>query len=82
MDPGRLQSIDDCEWMLPIYNALDPETHFEVARTAAFEADLSLLANRLPDREARIDAFFFEAISRTGASVDSGTFTRPRRSGS
>ena len=46
---------------VPIYNALDPETHFAVARTTAFEADLSLLANRLPDREARIDAFFFEA---------------------
>jgi spore maturation protein CgeB len=46
---------------VPIYNALDPETHFAVARTRAFESDLSLLANRLPDREARIDAFFFEA---------------------
>jgi spore maturation protein CgeB len=45
----------------PIYNALDPETHFPVAPDPIFEADLSLLANRLPDREARIDAFFFAA---------------------
>lgn len=46
---------------VPIYNALDPETHFPVAPDPVFEADLSLLANRLPDREARVDAFFFDA---------------------
>lgn len=45
----------------PIYNALDPETHFPVAPDPQLTADLSLLANRLPDREARVDAFFFEA---------------------
>jgi spore maturation protein CgeB len=42
----------------PIYNALDPETHFPTAPDDAFEADLSLLANRLPDREARVHEFF------------------------
>lgn len=44
-----------------IYNALDPDTHFEVPRDPRYEADLSLLANRLPDREARVSAFFFAA---------------------
>lgn len=43
----------------PIYNALDPSTHFPVPRDQAFAADLSFLANRMPDREARADAFFF-----------------------
>jgi spore maturation protein CgeB len=42
----------------PIYNALDPATHYPVAPNGRFAADLSLLANRLPDREARVDEFF------------------------
>lgn len=42
----------------PIYNALDPETHFPTRPDARFSADLGLLANRLPDREARIEEFF------------------------
>jgi spore maturation protein CgeB len=46
---------------VPIYNALDPLTHYPVARDARFEADLSFLGNRLPDREARVEAFFVEA---------------------
>ncbi len=44
----------------PIYNALDPETHHPVDPEPRFEATLSFLANRLPDREARAEAFFFE----------------------
>lgn len=44
----------------PIYNALDPTTHHPVEPQARFDADLSLLANRLPDREARIERFFLE----------------------
>jgi spore maturation protein CgeB len=47
----------DCR---PIYNALDPSTHHPVAAQDRFQADLSLLANRLPDREARIERFFLE----------------------
>jgi len=43
----------------PIYNALDPETHYPVPRDAALTADLSFLANRMPDRETRAWAFFF-----------------------
>lgn len=45
----------------PIYNALDPETHFPVAPEPQWAADLALLANRLPDREARVAEFFFKA---------------------
>jgi spore maturation protein CgeB len=46
---------------IPVYNALDPETHHPVAPDARFEADLAFLGNRLPDREARVDAFFLQA---------------------
>jgi spore maturation protein CgeB len=43
---------------VPIYNGLDPATHFPAAHDPRFVGDLGLLANRLPDREARIEAFF------------------------
>lgn len=43
---------------VPVYNALDPETHHPVAPNPAFEADLAFLGNRLPDREARVEEFF------------------------
>jgi spore maturation protein CgeB len=46
---------------VPIYNALDPSTHFSVARDPRFEASLAFLGNRLPDREARVHEFFFRA---------------------
>lgn len=46
---------------VPIYNALDPDTHFPVPIDYQFAADLSFLGNRLPDREARVGRFFFEA---------------------
>ena len=43
---------------VPVYNALDAETHHPARPDARFSADLGLLANRLPDREARIEEFF------------------------
>jgi spore maturation protein CgeB len=46
---------------VPIYNALDPLTHHRVAHDPRFEADLSFLGNRLPDREERVDGFFLAA---------------------
>jgi spore maturation protein CgeB len=46
---------------LPIYNALDSQTHFRVAADPRYEADLAFLGNRLPDREARVNDFFFVA---------------------
>ncbi|MGD0676479.1 MAG: glycosyltransferase [Polyangiaceae bacterium] len=46
---------------VPVYNAVDPQTHFRVATDRRFECDLALLANRLPDRESRVDEFFVAA---------------------
>jgi spore maturation protein CgeB len=46
---------------IPVYNALDPEEHHPAAAEARFAADLAFLGNRLPDREARVDEFFFRA---------------------
>lgn len=51
----------DC---IPVYNALDPATHHPVAAESRFRADLGFLGNRLPDREARVDRFFFDAARR------------------
>jgi spore maturation protein CgeB len=42
----------------PIYNGLDPATHHPVPPDPRFACDLGLIANRLPDRERRIDEFF------------------------
>jgi spore maturation protein CgeB len=44
---------------VPIYNALDPLTQCPVAPDPRFAGDLAFLGNRLPDREARVAAFFF-----------------------
>jgi len=44
---------------VPICNALDREVHHPVARERDFAVDLAFLANRLPDREARAEEFFF-----------------------
>jgi spore maturation protein CgeB len=49
---------------VPIYNALDPATHHAVAPDPRFAADLGFLGNRLPDRERRVDRFFFTAAER------------------
>ena len=43
---------------VPIYNALDPTTHYPVPPEHRFDADLAFLGNRLPDREARVEEFF------------------------
>ena len=51
----------DC---IPVYNALDPATHFPVPRRAEFACDLAFLGNRLPDREARVEQFFLDAAGR------------------
>ncbi len=51
----------DC---VPVYNALDPDVHYPVPADERFAADLSFVGNRLPDREARVDTFFFDAAAR------------------
>lgn len=45
----------DC---VPVYNALDLTTHVPVPADPRFACDLAFLANRLPDREARVEEFF------------------------
>jgi spore maturation protein CgeB len=46
-----------------IYNAVDPDTHFPVPAVADYRADAVLLANRLPDREARLRWFFIDVAA-------------------
>jgi len=46
---------------VPVYNALDPETHHPVPPDPRFAAGLAFLGNRLPDREQRVDDFFLRA---------------------
>jgi spore maturation protein CgeB len=43
---------------VPIYNALDPETHYPAEPDCRFSGTLGFLGNRLPDREARVEEFF------------------------
>ncbi|HVJ39276.1 MAG TPA: glycosyltransferase [Stenotrophomonas sp.] len=49
---------------VPVYNALDPHTHYPVEPQRAFASDLCFLGNRLPDREARVRRFFFDAAQQ------------------
>jgi spore maturation protein CgeB len=48
---------------VPIYNALDPDTHHPVNRDARYRAHLGFLGNRLPDRERRVEDFFLRAAA-------------------
>ena len=48
---------------VPIYNALDPDTHHPVPPDGRFGCDLAFLGNRLPDREARVEEFFLRAAA-------------------
>ena len=57
-------------WCVPVYNALDADTHFPGERDPRFEAELGFLGNRLPDREARVEEFFL----KPAASLPDKTF--------
>jgi spore maturation protein CgeB len=48
---------------LPIYNGLDPNTHYRVPPESRFDCDLGLIANRLPDRERRVEDFFLSVAA-------------------
>ncbi|HEX3072208.1 MAG TPA: glycosyltransferase [Ignavibacteriales bacterium] len=50
------------EECFPIYNALDPLTHFPVPPDERFRADLGFLGNRMPDREERVWEYFFKPV--------------------
>lgn len=45
---------------VPIYNALDEDTHFPEKPQKEFRSSLSFLGNRLPDREQRVLEFFIK----------------------
>jgi spore maturation protein CgeB len=47
---------------VPVYNALDPQTHHPAPPRPELACDLAFLGNRLPDREARVEEFFFGAV--------------------
>jgi spore maturation protein CgeB len=49
---------------VPIYNALDPQTHHPVPPEDRYRADLTFLGNRLPDRERRVADYFLGAAER------------------
>jgi len=49
---------------VPVYNALDPETHYEVDAENRFACDLAFLGNRLPDREDRVEQFFLDVAGK------------------
>jgi spore maturation protein CgeB len=49
---------------VPIYNAVDLDTHHPELPDQRFGGDLNLLVNRLPDRETRIEEFFFKPAQR------------------
>ena len=55
---------------VPVYNALDPQTHFPVESNSRFVADLAFLGNRLPDRESRVEEYFL----RPAALLSGRTF--------
>lgn len=44
----------------PIYNAADPTTHHPVMPDSRFAGHCGFVGHRLPDREARVDEFFFK----------------------
>jgi spore maturation protein CgeB len=49
---------------VPIYNALDPDTHHPAPGKPEWLCGLSFLGNRLPDRETRVEQFFLHAATR------------------
>lgn len=44
---------------VPVNNAVDTDTHFPTQMEEKYKADLGFLGNRLPDREERMDSFYF-----------------------
>jgi spore maturation protein CgeB len=51
----------DARQCIPVYNGLDPSTHFPVQAQDRFKGILGFLGNRMPDREERVHEFFFKA---------------------
>jgi spore maturation protein CgeB len=52
---------------VPVYNALDPATHYPVTPEARWACDLLFVGHRLPDRRARVQEFFLRAAAQAPA---------------
>ena len=48
---------------VPIYNALDPATHYPLPADPRLAADLLFIGHRLPDRRERISEFFLKVAA-------------------
>ena len=51
---------------MPIYNALDPSTHYPAPCDPRFRADMSFLGNLLPDIEAGVEEFYLRPARLLG----------------
>jgi spore maturation protein CgeB len=51
----------DAAQCFPIYNALDPVTHYPVAAHSLLRCDMAFVGHRLPDREHRVEEFMLRA---------------------
>jgi len=49
---------------IPIYNALDLDTHYPVDPEEKFQGSIAFLGNRLPDREQRVEEFFIKPAEK------------------
>ena len=49
---------------VPIYNALDLDTHYPVEPEEKFQGSIAFLGNRLPDREERVEEFFIKPAEK------------------
>ena len=58
VDHYRRLGARDC---FPIYNGLDPGTHYPITENSSWKCDLVFVGNRLPDRERRVEEFFIGA---------------------
>lgn len=49
---------------VPVYNGLDPDEHYPERPGGSYRWDAFFMGNRLPDREDRVDEFFFRVAER------------------
>jgi spore maturation protein CgeB len=54
---------------VPVYNAVDSATHYRVEADPSLACCLAFQGNRLPDRESRVDEFFFKPARLVGDEI-------------
>lgn len=60
----RLEAELGARLAVPLYGSADPEAHAPAPARASLRSDLSYLGTYAADREAKLDALFFEAARR------------------